>query len=333
MSLKPARPRATLSPNINRKGTAMTDRCTKIVLSIIATCLVWNVLVDSAPPVEARFSVPSRPAAENPIQFPAVDNNVSIEQVQALSFRPEDFQLPYGADPLQYGKLYLPNNANAPYPLIVFIHGGCWRSSIDMSLTYPLLTALAQSGFAVWSLEYRRTGDTGGGWPGTYEDIKAGIESVATLTDYSVDTDNFILVGHSAGGHLALLAGTETPKAKGVIGMAPITNIISYSQGAEHPTPVRGATGFCQSSAVEFMGSVYNQNPLAYRQANPADKNPHPNSLILQGTLDSIVPIEQSRLTGARTELEENAGHFDWVHPGSKGYLRLVESAASMLAQ
>jgi acetyl esterase/lipase len=260
-------------------------------------------------------------AADNSFAFPATDNNVEFEQIQSLEFRHGDQQIQYGTETLQYGQLYLPENGGAPYPLLIFIHGGCWLNSFDMSHAYSFLTALTQSGFAVWSLEYRRTGDTGGGWPGTFEDIKQGIEFASSLDASSIDTANYILMGHSAGGHLALLAGSELPAASGVIGIAPITNIISYSQGSNS----------CQTATAQFMGSVYSQNSLAYRQANPAEKTPHPNTLILQGTVDTIVPTEQTRLTGARTELLEGVGHFDWLHPGSSAFEHLIDSIKEML--
>lgn len=262
-------------------------------------------------------------AADNSFVYPAVENNVEFEQIQALKFRHGDQQIQYGAEALQFGQLYLPENGNAPYPLLIFIHGGCWLNSFDMSHAYSFLTALAQSGFAVWSLEYRRTGDTGGGWPGTFEDIKQGIEFASSLDSNSVETGSYILMGHSAGGHLALLAGSGLPEASGIIGIAPITNIISYSQG----------TNSCQSATAQFMGSPYNQNSLAYRQANPAKKTPHQNTLILQGSLDAIVPTEQTRLTGARTELLDGAGHFDWLHPGSSAFRLLLDSIKEMVPQ
>lgn len=260
-------------------------------------------------------------AADNAIEYPAVDNNVGFGQVQSLDFRQANEILAYGEDQFQFGELFLPANASPPHPLIVFIHGGCWQNSFDMSHTYPFLSGLAQEGFAVWSLEYRRTGDPGGGWPGTYEDIKNGVNHLSSLSEYRVDTDNFLIAGHSAGGHLALLAGTDTPSAKGVIAIAPITNIIAYSQGSNS----------CQAGTSQFMGSSYNQNPLTYRQANPAEKTPHANTVILHGSLDEIVPIEQSRLTGARTVLEEGASHFDWIHPGSNGFQIFVRTAKGLL--
>lgn len=271
--------------------------------------------------VLAAYGIAFVNAAENAIDFPPVQNDITFEQVQELKFRLEDKQLSYGENPLQYGKLYLPESTLTPYPLIIFIHGGCWLNSFDMSHTYPFLTGIVQAGIAVWSLEYRRSGDYGGGWPGTYEDIKAGINYVNSLEQYGVDKDNFLIIGHSAGGHLALLAGTETSTASGVIAIAPISNIITYSQGSNT----------CQAAATQFMGSSYNQNSLAYRQANPAEKTPHNDTLIFHGTLDDIVPIEQSHLAGAHTELLEGASHFDWIHPGSAGFKRILISAKGLL--
>ena len=89
------------------------------------------------------------------IRYPEVGSDIGFEQIQALEFVQEDQRLAYGDDPLQFGKLFLPKNSDSPYPLVVFIHGGCWLNTFDMSHAYPFLTGLAQEGLAVWSLEYR----------------------------------------------------------------------------------------------------------------------------------------------------------------------------------
>ena len=111
----------------------------------------------------------------------------------------------YGAGPAQFGELWLPEAAVAG--TVVVIHGGFWRARYDLSLGRPLAADLAARGYAAWNLEYRRA-LAGGGWPGTFEDVGAGIDLLATLP---VDTSRVIAVGHSAGGHLAAwAAGRES---------------------------------------------------------------------------------------------------------------------------
>jgi len=201
-------------------------------------------------------------------------------------------------------------------PLVVLIHGGCWLNAFDIQHTFPLSSALAQSGFAVWSLEYRRTGDPGGGWPGSLEDVKSGLAFTSTLEDYPVDLSRMVIAGHSAGGHLALLASRQFQGAKAVIGLAAITDIIQYSKG----------TNSCQTATLEFMDGDHASNPSAYEAANPMGKKPHPNTVLLQGDIDAIVPMQQSGLPGARSQILQGAGHFDWLHPGTAAYQRFVDT-------
>jgi len=257
------------------------------------------------------------------------ESDVSYEQVIALDFTPANFVLPYGDDngDLQYGMLWMPDSEQgdrtSDIPLIVFIHGGCWMNQYDIQHSYGATSALAQAGYAVWSLEYRRTGDPGGGWPGAFEDIKQGLTFVKALNEYSIDTNRMIIVGHSAGGHLALLAGVEFPDAIAVIGLAAISDIVSYAQGSSS----------CEAAATAFMGGAESDNPRLYQQANPAAQILHSNTFLLHGTNDAIVPLSQSRMPNASTQLITDAGHFDWVHPGTSAFNHLVSLIDEIVQQ
>jgi acetyl esterase/lipase len=261
------------------------------------------------------------------IEFPSSSGNVSFNDILALASNSASSSYAYGSDnpQLQYAELWLPGNATIVQkaPVVVFIHGGCWLNSFNIAYTHPFSTALSQAGYAVWSLEYRRTGDEGGGWPGTYEDIKAGLEFLDSLQNQPIDTSNIVISGHSAGGHLALLTGTEYPQLNGVIGLAAIADIVSYSQGSNS----------CQTVTADFMGGDYDSMPDAYSTANPAGKTLHEDTVLLQGDIDSIVPVEQSRLRGANTIIQDGAGHFDWVHPGTPAFARFLESLEQAFAQ
>ncbi len=266
-------------------------------------------------------------ASEVPVSYPSTDSNVRYKQVTDLGFIHAKEKLVYGEDDpgLQYGLLWLPDEIEpeAKPPLVVLIHGGCWLNAFDIQHTYPLSTALAQAGYAVWSLEYRRTGDTGGGWPGTFEDILTGLAFTSRLRDYPVDLDRVAVAGHSAGGHLALLAGGEFQNLKAVIGLAAITDIVEYSQG----------TNSCQTATLKFMNGDYQANPEAYQRANPVGIKLHPNTILLHGDSDAIVPLRQSTLLKTKSKVLTGTGHFDWVHPGTPAFQRLLSTLKGVLGQ
>ena len=140
--------------------------------------------------------------------YPPVASNVSFEEVTALPFRERDYQINYGDNTLQFGRLWLPTSANLG--TLIFVHGGCWSNEYGIDHAQALGAALASEGYAVWSLEYRRTGDEGGAWPGAFEDVVVGINKIVDFEDYGLNMKNLTLMGHSAGGHLAVLAGARS---------------------------------------------------------------------------------------------------------------------------
>lgn len=273
-------------------------------------------------------SVPACSVAAE-LDYEAVDPNVAFSEVETLPVRQPDARLAYGSDALQFGLLWLPEAdnqiapADAGAPLVVLIHGGCWLNAYDINHTFALSTALAQAGYAVWSLEYRRTGDDGGGWPGTFNDIMAGIAHMASLREYAVDTDRFVIAGHSAGGHLALLAGRDTPAASAVLGLAAITDLNAYAAG----------NNSCETATPLFMGGTPQELPDAYRDASPSTHQAHANTVLLHGAADTLVPVNQALMVGARTLFVEGGGHFDWVHPGTRSFRVLISTLQSVLPQ
>src|SRR3954452_8406342 len=117
-------------------------------------------------------------------------------------------RLKYGTDPNQFGDLRLPT-AKGKHPLLMMIHGGFWRAKYDLAHTGHLCAALARAGIATFNLEYRRVGNPGGGWPGTFEDIINGYRYILhDAAKHGIDSQRTAVMGHSAGGQLALcLAG------------------------------------------------------------------------------------------------------------------------------
>lgn len=262
-------------------------------------------------------------AAEATIAYPPVAADVPFDEVEALPFRPAEHRLAYGEDPLQYALLWNPvlPEGTTPKALIVFIHGGCWLNAYDIKHSFALSTALSQEGYAVLSLEYRRSGDTGGGWPGSFDDIRAAFAFTKQLQSGDLNPLAVIALGHSAGGHLALLAGAQDASLRGVVGLAAITDIIRYAAGDNS----------CETATHEFMGGDFASEAAQYHAANPVEHKPHRNTFLLQGSADALVAPSQADIAGALAITLEGAGHFDWVHPGSPAFQTLLSTLSATL--
>jgi len=113
-------------------------------------------------------------------------------------------RIPYAAGEFQFGELRIPEGAG-PHPVAIVIHGGYWRAAYGLSHIGHYCVALTKIGFATWCLEYRRVGNPGGGWPGTFDDIRNGaLHLLQIAAARKLDLHRVIATGHSAGGHLVL---------------------------------------------------------------------------------------------------------------------------------
>src|SRR3954466_4948915 len=136
-----------------------------------------------------------------------------------------DARLKYGSDENQFGDLRLPK-AKGPHPLLMNIHGGYWRAKYDLQHASHLCAALAAGGIATFNLEYRRVGNPGGGWPGTFEDVTNGLKFIRQHAgEHNIDPKRTLVMGHSAGGQLALCLAHRAADLTGAISLAGVLDL------------------------------------------------------------------------------------------------------------
>lgn len=194
--------------------------------------------------------------------------------------------------------LYRPRTAGRAQrrPLFVLIHGGGWKSGRREDYR-PHALRVASAGYVVASLSYRLSGVAK--FPAAVRDVNSAIQFLADhADDYGIDPNRVVLMGGSAGGHLAMLAGYSKdpmflPESNGSTGVRyKILAIFNFygpcdltSDFARNVDVVRG-----------FLGAEYQSNSEIYKKASPLfDISPDdPATLIVHGTLDDIVPVDQS---------------------------------------
>lgn len=227
----------------------------------------------------------------------------------------------YGDHPQQVANLHLPAGADGPWPCVVLVHGGFWRSGWDRTLMTPLALDLAERGLAVWNVEYRDTGADGGGWPTTLLDVAAAVDHLAGVPE--VDTARIATCGHSAGGHLAVWLAARHRLAAAAPGATPRVRPVAAVSQAGVLDLVAGALDRLGNGAVQaLIGGEPHDHPDRYAVASPAALVPlGVPQLLLHGAQDDVVPASQStgyaalaRAKGDDVELVVlEADHFDVI--------------------
>ena len=265
--------------------------------------------------------------SESSANYPKKISQVPYSALGVLPTSEADEQFSYGDDLLQtiytwHGR----SSTNEMYAdkALIFIHGGCWLNAYGYEHAKGMYHALAELGMGVYVTEYRRVGDEGGGWPGSLDDVTQAISTALKRIENEGRYTNIYIAGHSAGGHLALLAAQRLSSSslnlsraniKRIIGLAAITDIQSYAMGHNS----------CQSATAKFMNGTPEDVPTAYQRATPRPTHGSLPITLLQGDADSIVPARHAVLSGTNQKIIKNGGHFDWLHPESTSFDALLE--------
>jgi len=200
---------------------------------------------------------------------------------------------------------------------MVLIHGGSWRKRYGKIVMRALAGDLKRRGWAVWNIEYRRVGN-GGGWPATFADVAAAIDHLDGL-DARLDLGRVSVLGHSAGGHLALWAAGRPKLPQGAPGAIDGRQRVRFQQVISQAgvCDLVGAYREWDSGAVgELMGGSPEELPERYAVANPLSNVPlDMPALLVHGVLDETVSVRRSRdyaaaaiAAGGEVELVEIEG-------------------------
>ena len=257
---------------------------------------------------------------------------------------PFDVQIRYGTDPNQFAELRFPNS-KGPFPLLFVVHGGFWQSIYDLSHVGRLCAAFTSKGIITCNIEYRRIGNPGGGWPGTFQDISLATHNILqTMSqDARFDRTRTAIIGHSAGGHLALwFAGShriskssplhtdKTQVVNNAVSLAGVSDLgLAWRQKLGHGIVTR------------LMGGTPEEHPDRYDAGSPIELLPTgARHVLVHGAVDNTVPISQSEAFVERAEKLgdqstlvklDRIGHYELIDPESEAWPSVAGAVLSLL--
>ena len=294
-------------------------------LSILAV----STLLACAPP-----SSPSRAAT------------ISDSQLLARPRPAASQRLAYGPGASQFGELWLPKGGGS-HRVVVLIHGGCWQKDFTLDLMDQAADDLRQRGMAVWNIEYRRLGESGGGYPGTFLDVGAAVDQLRQLAPrYRLDLRHVVLVGHSSGGQLALWAAARhrlaSSSAVFTAHPLPVAGVVTLAGIDDLRTYRRVGPEACGGAATidALIGAAARPKGDPFADTSPADLAPiGAPQAVISGDADLIVPPifgadyaakAAAAHDPARIVVIPGAGHFDLIDPQGPGWTTIQETIAKM---
>ena len=261
-----------------------------------------------------------------------------VDYMRQARHRPDE-TVRYGPAPSQVAELFLPKAGKGPHPVVVLLHGGCFLKQYEgFPQTSALAADLAGRGYAVWNVEYRKLGEPGAGYPGTFQDVATAVDRLrAEAPKYDLDLRRVIAVGHSAGGHLALWAASR--------GRLPAASPLRTAD----PLPIGAVISLAGIGDLEGQGKVFAQPcgddtidrllDTANRKSPFADTSPAEllptgvKVVMVHGVFDPVMPpytgrdyVLRVRKAGDRAEIVTipGAAHFDLVIPTTPAWKEIT---------
>lgn len=257
------------------------------------------------------------------------------DDILTLKPPPADARISYGSDPNQFFDLRIPAKKAGKelYPLVINIHGGFWRAKYNLDHAGHLCAALTATGLATANLEYRRVGNEGGGWPGTFDDIRLAYRFlVQHAAEHHFDVRKIVVMGHSAGGQLALCLAAHESSVTRVVSLAGVVDLQRAYQ-----------LHLSTDAVVEFLRGTPRDVPDHYREADPMQLSiPQARQWLVQGSVDDVVPPDFSRTyvdaKSKRSPKEDvhlldiaGAGHFELIDPRTAAWKQIEQTILQML--
>ena len=226
----------------------------------------------------------------------------------------------YGPHPRQVGDWWLPDRSEQRLPTVVLVHGGFWRERWDLSLEDDVAADLAAHGFLVWNVDYRPSAEP---WPATLTDVAAAHDHLRTSP--RVDLARTAVVGHSAGGHLALWlasrarlpadapgASPHVPPPALAVGQAPVADL---AEAARLGLGAGAVAALLDGEPADVPDRLAVADPLGLLPTGVP-------TVCVHGAADDDVPIAQSEAYVARAGADARlvrlpGGHMEHVDPAS----------------
>ncbi|MDR3703789.1 MAG: alpha/beta hydrolase [Candidatus Sulfopaludibacter sp.] len=262
-------------------------------------------------------------------------------------------RLAYGKNPLQVGELRLPTGTG-PFPVAILVHGGCWEVKINklpesvtsFELLRPIAAALATAGIASWNVEYRRLGNVGGGWPGTYQDLSRATDYLRELAPrYHLDLKRAVALGHSSGGQLAVWLGArgKLPKTSVLYANSPLP--LNGVVSVDGPPDLEADRAIDQSACggpviAQFIGGTPAEFPDRYREGSASGLLPTGTrqEIFVSNTFgEKWTAVFQQYVAAAekagdpvRLLTMDGAGHFDGIDPQARAWRAVLASIQTL---
>jgi acetyl esterase/lipase len=285
--------------------------------------------------------------AQNPVAAPRqAPSLMTPGDLTSVPAQPPDRRVTYGADANQFAELRVPGGSG-PHPVVVLVHGGCFKTYGSVADLAPIGDALKARGVATLNVEYRRVDQPGGGWPNTYLDVGHGVDRLRPLAkEHHLDLSRVVILGHSAGGHLAMWAAARSRVARGSALFMPnplaVRGVVDLAGPLELATNIEGYEGLCRDRVItNLMGGTPASVPGRYAEASLTKRLPLgvPQVVVL-GEFEEFVPLTSARAyvaaaerAGDRTRLMliPGVGHFEIASPRAAVWPRIESAIRSLI--